>query len=267
MNPDFDSLRLELMRPHQICECRQKADLAFLPLGILEWHGLHNPVGLDAVKVHHICCLAARKLGGGAVAPPLIWGAPRGSFHVGMPPTELSEPIAKALGTEPERFKGFCPHGGMDVQEQWLFYQRLVRMTLEQIAAFGFRSIYLCTGHGPLVHFVRPVALAFGRASLMGGQPVTLDWGMESDAPNLTGDHGGKWETSLMMAVDERSVDLGEIERNPSYKGLGHGEDAVESTRVQGEQWADACAGAIAKEARWLVENYPRQPRRHSHKR
>ena len=253
---------LELMRPHQIRACRERADIAFLPLGSLEWHGVHNPVGTDALKAHHVCCRAAQKLGGGAVFPPLVWGVPRDSFYVGTQSSmgELSAEVASALGTDVDRVRGFAQHGGMDVQEQWLFYQRLVRMSLEQIAGFGFRSIYVCTGHNPLINWARPVAHTFVRASRMAGQPVTVLCGGEFDAAGLRGDHGGKWETSLMMTARPGTVDLGQIESNPDYLGVGAGVDAVESSPEQGEAWVDACAAAIAKEARRLVERHPDMP-------
>ena len=182
-------VRFEWMRPHQVRECRQKADVAFLPLGSLEWHGIQNPLGTDALKAHHICCAAARKLGGGAVFPPLIWGLPKDSFYTGIADGVIDK-AAEAFGTEVERVRGFAEHGGLDLQEQWLSYQRLVRMCLEQIAAFGFRSIYICSGHNPLVHWAKPVAITFARASRMAGQLVTLDWGGEYDAEDLCGDPG-----------------------------------------------------------------------------
>lgn len=262
-----EEVRFERMRPHQVRACRQRADVAFLPLGALEWHGVQAPLGTDALKSHHVCCEAARLLGGGAVFPPLVWGLPRDSFYVGTASSVgiITDQAAAALGTEPARVVGFAAHGGMDVQEQWLFYQRLVRMSLEQIAGFGFRSIYICTGHNPLIHWARPVAITFARASTMANQPVNIDFGGEFDAAGLRGDHGGKWETSLMMAVDTAMVDLAEIERHPEYRGVGAGLDAVQSTREQGLAWVRACADAIATEARWLVDHHPQQPPRHGH--
>ncbi|MFZ4696011.1 MAG: creatininase family protein [Verrucomicrobiia bacterium] len=283
MNSPSPEVRFEMMRPHQVRECREKADVAFLPLGPLEWHGVQNPLGVDPVKMHHICCIAARKLGGGAVFPSLIWGIPRDSFMVGggaqRPPME-GDPIARALGPladmesaakvlgiPVEVVRGFSPHGGMDIQEQWLFYQRLVRMSLETIAGFGFRSIYLCSGHAPLVHWSRPVAIAFTRATMMARRVVTTDWGGEGDAAGLRVDHGGKWETSLMMALEPTSVDLAEIARPPGFRGVGCNPNAVESTCEQGAEWTQACASAISAEAQWLVEHYPELPPRHHHTR
>jgi creatinine amidohydrolase/Fe(II)-dependent formamide hydrolase-like protein len=117
------------------------------------------------------------------------------------------------------------------------------------------------------VHWVKPVAIAFTRAASMAGQPVTTDWGGEFEAAGLGGDHGGKWETSLMMALDPATVDLGELERRPEYVGVASGASAVESTIEQGRAWIDACAAALAREARWLVEHYPSLPPRHNHRR
>ena len=41
-------VRGEYLRPEEIRAARERADLAFLPLGALEWHGAHGPVGVDA---------------------------------------------------------------------------------------------------------------------------------------------------------------------------------------------------------------------------
>jgi creatinine amidohydrolase len=260
-------VRAERLRPSQIKACRAAADIAFLPLGALEWHGLHNPIGLDALKAHEVCCASARLLNGGVVFPPLIWGLPRDSFFIDTFCEEWTAKIAAAYGTTPAHLQGFAEHGGLDRQEQWLFYQRLLRMSLEHIASFGFRSIYICSGHNPLVHWVRPVAVAFSRATKMAGRIVTTDWGGEMDAAGLSGDHAGRWETSLMLAIDETAVDLEEMEHQPEYAGVGVGRDAPEAQRAQGEEWLSACASSIAAEARWLVQNYPALPPRHHHSR
>lgn len=262
---DSVEVRFDHMRPSQIRACRERADIAFLPLGALEWHGLHNAVGLDAVKAHHLCCIVARKLGGGAVFPALVWGLPRDSFFVDTATEEITAKVAAAYGTEASTVKGYTSHGGMDTQEQWLFYQRLLRMSFEHIASFGFRSIYIMAGHMPLVNFVKPAAMAFSRSRQMAGHPVTIDWGGEGDAAGLRGDHAGRWETSWMMALEPNSVATDELTRNPDYVGVGSNPNAVEANLQQGEEWVETCATAVVTEARWLMENYPQLPPRHGH--
>jgi len=210
--------------------------------------------------------LAAQELNGGAVFPALVWGVPRDSFNIGIAGEDV-ERIAGAFGTELERWQGFAQHGGMDTQEQWLFYQRLLRMTLEHIAGFGFRSIYICSGHGPFIHWVEPVATAFTRATQMAGALVTTDWANVFEPAGFSGDHGGKSETSAMMGVDPEMVDLAELDRHPEYAGVGARQDAPEANELEGKQWLKDCATAIAQEAKWLVDNYPKLPPRHAHKR
>lgn len=264
---DVREVRFEYLRPHQLRDARERADIAFLPLGALEWHGLHNALGLDGVKAHGVCVRAAQKLGGGVVFPPLFWGVPRDSFYMDTFGGDLTPRIAAAYGIAPETIIGDTPHGGLDRQEQWLHYQRLIRMSLEQIAGFGFRSIYMCTGHAPLVTFAAPAAKAFTRATKMAGRTVTVDWGGEGEAAGLITDHAGEWETSLMMALAPETVDLTELGRHPDYIGVGAGRNAVGATTAQGEAWLEACTDGIVAEARWLIENYPAAPVRQNHER
>lgn len=62
-----------LLRPRQMIERRNAVPIAYIGLGILEWHGMHNPLGLDGVKANGVACYLARKLGG-LVMPPQYWG-------------------------------------------------------------------------------------------------------------------------------------------------------------------------------------------------
>lgn len=256
----------ERMRPNQLREARQRADVAFVPLGALEWHGPQNPLGLDGLKAHAIACRAAASLNGGAVLPPLFFGVPRDSFDVGRMP-QYQQQFVDALGADPQRYHGYGPHGGMDVQEQWLFCQRLLRMTLDSVASFGFKSIYLAIGHYPFIHFARPVAVAFARATAMAGVPVNLDFGVDADLAGHPGDHAGVFETSLMLAANRELVDMNSLRERPELVGVAAGADAVDSSPEQGERWLESCAQAMAAEARWLIDHHPRQPDRHRHRR
>lgn len=54
-------VRLERLRPREIERAMEICPVLFQPLGTIEWHGLHNIVGLDAVKAHHLCVRAAQR--------------------------------------------------------------------------------------------------------------------------------------------------------------------------------------------------------------
>ncbi len=60
------------MFPWEFSAAIENAPICYIPLGVLEWHGEHNAVGLDAIKAHAICVKAAR-LSGGVVLPTLYW--------------------------------------------------------------------------------------------------------------------------------------------------------------------------------------------------
>lgn len=66
-------VRLEHLRPKEIDAVLQACPTLFQPLGTIEWHGLHNVVGVDALKAHMLCVRAAQR-GGGLVAPPVYGG-------------------------------------------------------------------------------------------------------------------------------------------------------------------------------------------------
>ena len=75
MNPARE-VRYERLRPAQIVEARNAAPVAYLPIGTIEWHGEHNPVGLDTLKIHALAIRCAQR-SGGLVFPPLYYGESR----------------------------------------------------------------------------------------------------------------------------------------------------------------------------------------------
>lgn len=56
----------------------KEAPLLFLPIGSLEWHNEHLPMGTDALCAQELCVRLCRRLGG-IVLPPFYWNT--GSCH------------------------------------------------------------------------------------------------------------------------------------------------------------------------------------------
>lgn len=54
----------EEMRPEEFLESLNKFPVAYLPLGTLEWHGLHMPLGADGLQAKGIMEKIAAKIGG-----------------------------------------------------------------------------------------------------------------------------------------------------------------------------------------------------------
>ena len=69
----YRSVQYELLRPSEVKSIQEQRPIVYIPVGSLEWHGVHNPLGTDALKAHAICCEAALRFGG-VVLPPLFLG-------------------------------------------------------------------------------------------------------------------------------------------------------------------------------------------------
>jgi len=216
--PSSREVRLEFLRPNQITEAQTACPTIFQPLGTIEWHGVHNVVGVDAVKAEALCIRAARK-GGGLVAPTLYGG-------VGG----MDEPHTFVM--EPENS----------------VFSNLLRPWLEQLcremARDGFRAIIILTGHYGAAQqiVVRETAVRMSRAL---GIPVlgTPEYILAMDA-NYTGDHGAWGETSLMMHLYPDTVDLSRLGK-PPHKGVG-GRDPKESSAKDGRLITDTIVSRLA---------------------
>jgi len=211
-------VRLEFLHPKELEEAKAACGTIFQPLGTIEWHGVHNVLGLDAVKAHALCLRAAQK-GGGVVAPPLFGG-------VGG----LSEPHTFIMDPEDDVFS------------------KLLRPWLEQLcremARDGFRAIIILTGHYGAAQqiAVRETAVRMSRAL---GIPVlgTPEYWLALDV-GYTGDHAAWGETSLMMHLFPATVDLARLGK-PPYQGVG-GRDPKESSAEDGRRITEMIVSRLA---------------------
>jgi creatinine amidohydrolase len=69
-------VRYHMLRPAQIVERRPACPVAYIPIGTIEWHGVHNPLGSDTLQAEGLAVLCAQKEGG-LVFPPLYYGESR----------------------------------------------------------------------------------------------------------------------------------------------------------------------------------------------
>jgi creatinine amidohydrolase len=191
--------------------------LAFLPLGALEWHERHNPVGLDGLKAKGLAMRSALHCGG-LVFPTLYYGENREAELIEMFP-EFQKVIAARMGIDPENFS--AGYMGRSILEQTTSYHHLLFHTLCEISSLGFETIVCVAGHYPLKDHAETVARIFhqfsARTRRMERVPVVWafsDWDLVEDLYPDAADHAGFWETSLLMALEPGLVDLSEIPGN-----------------------------------------------------
>lgn len=177
-------VQIERMRPDQLDAACAKHPIAYIPLGALEFHGRHLPVGLDALKAHDLACHAARAHGG-LVVPPLFHG--QGGEHT---PFQWTWMIPKQTLVE------------------------IVLSTIQGLEKSGIKLVIVVCGHYPNVN----IADDLRAAHKADGGTIHLEVLREceaflSDAP-IQGDHASKCETSLMLAVDETTVNMAALMKN-----------------------------------------------------
>ncbi len=204
----------ERLRPAQIRERREACPVAYVPLGTLEWHGVHNPVGLDGVKMHALCCRCAQA-DGGLVFPTLFYGEAREEGLMDTNPL-YSAGISEAMGLETRHLApGFMRRS---LSEVAMAYQQLLLHILNECQSLGFRVIVLGAGHYPLIDHARAAASVFHQQRWGGKRrdPQPVPWVfigcelVQKEIPDAGG-HAGFWETSLMLALEPDLVDMSQL--------------------------------------------------------
>jgi len=233
----MSELRLQWMRPGEIVAERQRCPVVYLPVGPLEWHGPHLPIGVDPLHAEAVALRLAGEVGG-VVHPTVYWGTERE-----RPPSLLRD-----LGFAGDEWIVGMDFPGNPVRSYYYPEETLgliVRFMLEALAAQGYRVIVLVNGHGALnqVAVLQRLAAEFterGPAHIL--LAFTLDASVDDDVGHAT-----LTETATMMALDRSRVDLGALPANgPLYSAKWA---IVDGKTFQGEPTHDHAV---------RVENDPR---------
>ena len=248
-----EEIRYQFLRPAQAIERREAFPVAYVPLGNLEWHGPQNPLGADALQAEGLALLAARK-GGGIVFPPLYYGENR--LQVLQEAKEAyREEIAKEMRLNPDHFTpAFFP---FDAAEQARSYQSLLLHILAEVESLGFQIAVLVAGHYPLIDSARAAVLEYN-LRVRHHRPdtgmlawATMDVPLCEDQYPDCGDHGCRWETSHLMYLYPRCVDLDTLPEDPAeyIPGLGGPHPPQAATAEFGQKTLAYAAQKLVMEA------------------
>ena len=174
--------QLERLRPHQIRAYLSERSVIWLPLGTIEWHCEHLPVGLDALTAHGLCLRAAERCGG-LVMPPLYFGT--GGGHSAYPWTIM---MSGAAEIEAMLTRTATRLHAMEIERLVIFSGHFADEQLEMIDRFS--EDWNAVGAKP-----RVTPTAVNRCSGSGTDP----------------DHAGAFETLLMHAISPETVDLSQL--------------------------------------------------------
>jgi len=191
-------VQFEELFPWEFSKALADAPICFFPLGVLEWHGEHNAVGLDTIKAHAICVCAAKQ-SGGIVVPPLYWA------------TDSREDLDNGLYLTGGIEDGERYHvpGSMFWIQPETFHHLLLDM-YEAARRRGFKVIVVVSGHWSKQSHL-PIIRASGEEFL--AQNPKMKWVFLTDqevVPDLhyPNEHAAGGETSLLMTIRPDLVDL-----------------------------------------------------------
>ena len=186
MFADFTkNVRYELMYGYQAIEELKKCGIVYLPLGCLELHGSHLPMGLDVIKAHNMCCLLAQCIGG-VVFPPHYYSG------VHLLEDEVRSRFAREWG---------------NVYTEDTAKASIIEVVM-QIKRIGAKICVLYSGHYPMaqIDMVNEIASETDNES-EGFRVIVCP---ERDLCD-GGDHAGVYETSLLLYLDRHSVNMSAI--------------------------------------------------------
>jgi len=249
-------VRYNMLRPAQIVARRKECPVAYIPIGTLEWHGVHNPVGADTLQAEGLALLCAER-GGGLVFPPLYYGESRLEALMEANAADR-EAIAAAMELSPDNF--LPDRHPFSATEQALNYHKLLLHILAEAESLGFELGVIVAGHYPLIDHARAAAAVFHQTQPR--DPRMLVWSMTGfelvrGQFEPCGDHAGKWETSLLMYLDPGMQDLSVLPPKGSDAHIiGVTDNGVQDANAEfGRQAAEAIVEAVAERVKGFLEN------------
>lgn len=195
----MSSLYIELC-PKEFRERIKKCPVAYLPLGTLEWHGPHNPLGADGIQSEGFFEKFANEYGG-IVLPKLFLGPDRkkevdGKEYYGIDYSNGDEAVVP--------YEDTMLSGSAYYVDDRLFEMMLMSIA-KQLKRAGFQ-ILVAHGHGPsTIAFQRLQKRFKEEYGLFTFTLFDLD---VIDELKFQNDHAASNETSIMMALREDLVHM-----------------------------------------------------------
>lgn len=212
--------QIQYLRPEEITAEVARAPIAYLPFGLIEWHGPHLPMGMDALHAETVARAAADQTGG-LVMPTAYFGTdrlltPATLRSIGFDGSETIAGIDFPANSLPSQYVNEEVFG--------LFVREQYRVT----AAMGFKTIVALTGHAAPAQgeSLRRNADFFNAdpANRARGARVIATLPFSGDDPDMPGfGHASKVETALMQAITPESVRLDALPPLPQpLKNVDH---------------------------------------------
>jgi creatinine amidohydrolase len=186
------------LTPKEFRKRIREVPIAYLPLGTLEWHGEHLPLGSDGLQSQGFFIKLAQEVGG--IILPMLFVGPdthkviQGREFYGMDNHGFPKEESQQLD------------GSAYWVDEQLFIQ-LLNAILKQLTRAGFK-IVVAHGHGPSTEIYKKYIPEWSKKYEMlmfhcWREPFT-----DEDDSGIQTDHAAANETSLMMALHPELVEM-----------------------------------------------------------
>ena len=240
----------EEMTPTEFRERLAEAPVAYLPLGTIEWHGEHLPLGSDGLQSREFFIRLAREAGG-IVYPMLFMGPDRKEIVNDM------ELYGMDIYFGEEGDKKYYPTQKLDGSSYWIAredFRILMEAILKKVSRSGFR-VLVAHGHGPSTGFLIDHMEEWEEKY---GLKILHCWGYrDEEGMGIMVDHAAMNETSLVMALRPELVKMEYLPSDTSEWPAGVGgkdprlwasqEKGREILAIQQERMVKMIAEALAE--------------------
>ena len=190
-------VRMQYLRPGEILSIQEKSPVVYQPIGTLEWHGRHNPIGCDAIKAESLCIETA-KLTGGVVVPPIYFSA------------DAYRDCGNGYGYGMDAEAGFLLPGSFYKIDHKLLRDFLLNACKNYLDR-GFKQVCIVSGHNATIQKNLLDEVCYILKKENGEEPVWSLFEFEAikkGDPKRKGDHAGGYETSMMLYLAQDRVNM-----------------------------------------------------------
>lgn len=199
-------LKFEELLPDEIRALTNGASIAFLPIGSMEWHGLHMAMGMDTAHAYAVATGLAEALNG-AVLPPL---------YIGTEQLRTPETLKKVGFSGSETVTGMDFPATTVKSMYWPeeLFCAIIRQQARFLIEMGFQTVVLVNGHGA----DNQIAALNAIAELLSGETgaCVINQLILSEDCGVGVGHAGLYETAVMLALVPQGVDLAKLPPRPA---------------------------------------------------
>lgn len=201
-----------------------EAPIAYLPLGTLEWHGEHLPLGADGIQSQGFFVELARRAGG-IVLPMLFLGPDYRQEHEGVDYYGMD--VYSFPGQPPQQLEGSAYWVEFD------FFEQMLERIMAQLKRAGFR-IVVAHGHAPSVQAFLGKTKHWRDG--LGLQTFVCWREKEEDGMGIQTDHAAANETMLVMALRGDLVEMENLDPDPGVfpRGIDGADPRVHASPEKG---------------------------------